>query len=169
MYRSNLQPYSRVVHLQREEWNAYIQMSQMILCPAVRIPDGGLSFSWVGCVMRGGGGVNQSSFQKHFMMYAGKEDEREWAEQSFNSSASPFRHNHPSSDPFIHTSIQQSRVHISPRTRTRGSWVWAGHSESMNDMVKEGKKGRKKKSSLPFKPKGKAIAEGTENNKHSVM
>lgn len=63
MYGSNLQPYSRVVHLQSEEWNANIQMSQMIPCPAVHIPDGGLSFSWVGCVMRGGGGVNQSSFR----------------------------------------------------------------------------------------------------------
>lgn len=156
MYGSNLQPNSRVVHLQSEEWNAYIQMSQMIPRPAVRIPDGGLSFSWVGCVMRGGGGVNQSSF-RHISWCM---QVRKMRGNERNHPLTPLPARSGTTIPHqIHLSIHPSSNHVC--TRTRGSWV--------ERYGKRGEKGRKKKSSFPFKPKGKAIAEGTENNKHSVM
>lgn len=103
------------------------------------------AFSWVGCVMGGGGGVNQSSFRN----ISRCAQVRKMSDNERNHPLTPLPAcsgtTNPSSDPFIHTSVRRPRVRVSPRARTRGSRVWAGHGESRNDMAKEGKKEEKKK------------------------
>lgn len=147
MHGSNLQPNSRVVHLQSEEWNAYIQMSQMIPRPAVRIPDGGLSFSWVGCVMRGGGGVNQSSF-RHISWCM---QVRKMRGNERNHPLTPLPARSGTTIPHqIHLSIHPSSNHVCTLARAQEHVAL-----ELNDMVKEGKR-KKKKVFISLQTKGKS-------------